>query len=302
MFACFDLGQFVSTASKPTMKLSRAGVELIKSFEGLRSRAVLANDGRWVVGYGHRVSAREGAEVSEHEAELLLQYDLLPVVAAVNEGVKGPVNQHQFDALASFAVSVGVEAFLSSDVLRRFNDGRMREAADALIGWAEPAAPDAAPRRRSAERALLQADPSRPVSVAELMRAPVMTPAALAASLAAVNAAVAADPMQAAAEQAAAARLAAAEAEASVAAPVLRHETRPQPKKGFDWSHTGAFMIMGAIGFIAIGGAAAAFRLAANRASPSNETFVIAGVLGLIGAVCVVAAVWNLYGRGRKTR
>lgn len=298
MFACFDLGQSVSTASKPTMKLSRAGIELIKSFEGLRSRAVLANDGRWVVGYGHRASAREGADVSEQDAELLLQYDLLPVVAAVNDGVKGPVNQHQFDALASFAVSVGVPSFLSSDVLRRFNDGQMREAADALIGWAEPTAPDAAPRRRSAERALLQADPNRPVSVAELMRAPVMTPAALAA----INAAVAADPMQAAAEQAAAARLAAAEAEAGVAAPVLRHETRPAPRKGFDWGHTGAFMIMGAIGFIAVGGAAAAFRLAANRASPSNETFVIAGVLGLIGLVCVVAAVWNLYGRGKKAR
>ena len=298
MFACFDLGQSVSTATKPTMKVSRAGIELIKSFAGLRSRAVLANDGRWVVGYGHRASAREGAEVSEQEAELLLQYDLLPVVAAVNEGVKGPVNQHQFDALASFAASVGVQPFLTSDVLRRFYDGQMREAADALIGWAEPAALDAAPRRRSAERALLQADPSRPVSVAELMRAPVMTPAALAA----INAAVAADPMQAAAEQAAAARLAAAEAETSVAAPVLRHETRPPPKKGFDWNHTGAFMIMGAIGFIAIGGAAAAFRLAANRASPSNETFVIAGVLGLIGAVCVAAAVWNLYGRGKKAR
>lgn len=298
MFACFDLGQSVSTASKPTMKVSRAGIELIKSFEGLRSRAVLANDGRWVVGYGHRASAREGAEISEQDAELLLQYDLLPVVAAVNEGVKSPVNQHQFDALASFAVSVGVQPFLESDVLRRFNNGQTRQAADALIGWAEPAAADAAPRRRSAERALLQADPNRPVSVAELMRAPVMTPAALAA----INAAVAADPMQAAAEQAAAARLAAAEAEASVAAPVLRHETRPQPKKGFDWGHTGAFMIMGAIGFIAVGGAAAAFRLAANRASPSNETFVIAGVLGLIGVVCVVAAVWNLYGRGKKTR
>lgn len=298
MFACFDLGQSVSTASKPTMKVSRAGIELIKSFAGLRSRAVLADDGRWVVGYGHRASAREGAEVSEQDAELLLQYDLLPVVAAVNGGVKGPLNQHQFDALASFAVSIGVEPFLSSDVLRRFNDGQMREAADALIGWAEPAAPDAAPRRRSAERALLQADPNRPVSVAELMRAPVMTPAALAA----INAAVAADPMQAAAEQAAAARLAAAQAEIGAEAPVLRHETRPAPKKGFDWGHTGAFIIMGAIGFIAVGGAAAAFRLAANRASPSNETFVIAGVLGLIGVVCVVAAVWNLYGRGKKTR
>ena len=34
--------------------------------------------------------------------------------------------------------------------------------------------------------------------------------------------------------------------------------------------------------------------------APSNETLVIAGVLGLIGAVCVAAAAWNLYVRWSK--
>jgi lysozyme len=57
---------------------------------------------------------------------------------------------------------------------------------------------------------------------------------------------------------------------------------------------------MGAIGFTACGAAAAAFRLASSRPSPSNETLVIAGVLGLIGAVCVAAAAWNLYVRWSK--
>jgi lysozyme len=33
------------------------------------------------------------------------------------------LNQHQFDALASFAISVGVDRFLSSDVLSRLNAG-----------------------------------------------------------------------------------------------------------------------------------------------------------------------------------
>src|SRR5690606_32649520 len=100
--ACIDLGQ--STVSEPVMKrlkVSREGIVLIKSFEGFRPRAIRRDDGRWVIGYGHTLSAREGASVSEADAELLLQYDLLPVAQAVNATVGETVNQHQFDALAS---------------------------------------------------------------------------------------------------------------------------------------------------------------------------------------------------------
>jgi hypothetical protein len=66
--------------------VSREGVLLIKSFEGFRPRAMQRSDGRWVIGYGHTQSAREGARVSEAEAELLMQYDLIPVVQAVTQG------------------------------------------------------------------------------------------------------------------------------------------------------------------------------------------------------------------------
>ena len=41
-------------------KVSRAGVILIKSFEGFRPAAVRRADGVWVIGYGHTASAREG--------------------------------------------------------------------------------------------------------------------------------------------------------------------------------------------------------------------------------------------------
>ena len=72
----------MSDATTPRLKVSREGVVLIKSFEGFRPRAVRGEDGRWVIGYGHRASAREGLTVSEADAELLLQYDLLPVAKA----------------------------------------------------------------------------------------------------------------------------------------------------------------------------------------------------------------------------
>ena len=158
------------------MKVSREGVILIKSFAGFRSRAVRGEDGRWVIGYGHTASARDGLTVAEPDAELLLQYDLLPVVKALNRGIARPVNQHQFDALASFALSIGVDRFLGSDVLQRLNDGRPTQAADALIGWPAPVPLDAASRRRVAERALFNTDPDEPVHLADLLIAPLSSP------------------------------------------------------------------------------------------------------------------------------
>lgn len=422
---------------------------LIKSFEGFRPRAVQDNDGRWVIGYGHTASAREGLTVAEADAELLLQYDLMPVVKALNEQVHGLLNQHQFDALASFAVSVGVDRFLASDVLQRLNEGHAGQAADALIGWPEDASVDARLRRRAAERALFVADPGSPVTLAELLAAPLPPPpveapadverpaadartAAVAALLGEspappepapepswapeppafeppvfepadavtrVNldryspyaAAIigplpgfaAAEPAPAPAEEnpappeptpeprpeptpapepepepEPAPETPPAEPAAPVtplvsAAPVpspfpamnqdlvltpateadfvqierpvwpqdqraappadetvlfedeptlsvLRHEVEPAGPRRFDWSETGAFMIMGFVGLAACGASAAAFRLAVEQPSPMGETTVIAWALALIGVICVGVSSWNLYVRWGK--
>jgi len=176
----------VSEPVKQRMKISREGVLLIKSFEGFRPRGV-RRDGRWIVGYGHTASAREGVKISEAEAELLLQYDLIPVQAALVEGLTRPVNQHQYDALASFAFSVGVEAFRASNVLDRVNAGAASDAADALVAWPEPPVRDAGLRRRAAERALFNADPASAVTLADLLVAPVSADPADAATIAAAD-------------------------------------------------------------------------------------------------------------------
>lgn len=156
---------------KPT-KVSREGVILIKSFEGFRPRAVQRKDGRWMIGYGHTQSAREGLTISESDAELLLQHDLIPVVRAV-KAIQTPLNQHQFDSIASFAFSVGVDRFKTSDVLARLNAGAPEEAADAMTTWADDAAAEGPPRRRAAERALFFAKPGTRVALADLLAAPV---------------------------------------------------------------------------------------------------------------------------------
>jgi lysozyme len=98
-------------------------------------------------------SAREGAEVSPADAELLLRYDLMPVEGAVNDAVDVPLSQNQYDALCAFAFNVGVDDFRASDVLSRLNEGRSTEAAYALGSWRRAELSEEV-RRRAAEAAL----------------------------------------------------------------------------------------------------------------------------------------------------
>ncbi|HEX4199716.1 MAG TPA: glycoside hydrolase family protein [Caulobacteraceae bacterium] len=144
----------------PRHRVSPAAIALIKRFEGLRPAAVQLDDGRWIIGYGHTRSAREGAQVTEQDADDLLTYDLAEVQAAIDELVFTPLTQNQFDALASFVFNIGIESFRHSSVLRRLNEGALLRAACAMEIWrkadfeGERIVVDALVRRRAAEKAL----------------------------------------------------------------------------------------------------------------------------------------------------
>lgn len=150
---------------KPRHKVSRAAIELIKRFEGYRQVAARLPDGGWTIGYGHTRAAREGARVSEQDAEALLLYDLIPVARGVDELLHAPVTQNQFDALCAFAFNVGLDSFRRSAVLRRMNEGASIEAAFAMELWrkaefeGEPIVVDALIRRRAAEKLLFLTPP-----------------------------------------------------------------------------------------------------------------------------------------------
>jgi lysozyme len=139
---------------------TRAAIDLIKRFEGFRSKAAQLPDGRWTIGYGHTKSARRGAEITEADADALLIYDVAAVVAAINEWVFSPLTQNQFDALVAFAFNIGLPNFRRSSALRRLNEGSYLQAACAMEMWrtadfeGERIVVDALVRRRSAEMAL----------------------------------------------------------------------------------------------------------------------------------------------------
>jgi lysozyme len=140
--------------------VSRTAIDLIKRFEGYRRAAAQLPDGRWTIGHGHTLTARQGAEVSADDAEALLLYDLIGVSHALNEAVYTPLTQNQFDALASFVFNIGLDSFHQSGVLKRLNEGALIQGACAMELWrkaivgGERIVIDALVRRRSVEKTL----------------------------------------------------------------------------------------------------------------------------------------------------
>ncbi|MEQ9586733.1 glycoside hydrolase family protein [Hyphomonas sp.] len=154
------------------MRTSRQGLELIKSFEGFRSRAARLPSGFWIIGYGHTATARRGLSVNRDDAELILQHhDLLPVERAIIDRVLAPLSQNEFDGLVSFVFNIGVDDFTASDVLAHLNSGDRLQAADAMTFWrkgrvdGEVRVIDALVRRRAAEKALFLEHPAGRASV-----------------------------------------------------------------------------------------------------------------------------------------
>ncbi len=150
---------------QPRHRVSRTAIELIKRFEGYRQAAAQLPDGRWTIGHGHTLTARQGAEVSPDDAEALLLYDLIGVAHALNEAVFTPLTQNQFDALASFTFNIGLDSFHQSGVLRRLNEGALLQAACAMELWrkanvgGERIVVDALVRRRAVEKTLFLTPP-----------------------------------------------------------------------------------------------------------------------------------------------
>ena len=167
------------------MRTSRPGLELIKSFEGFRSRAARLPSGSWIIGYGHTETARRGLSVNRDDAELILRHhDLLPVERAIIDRVLAPLSQNEFDALVSFVFNIGVGDFIASDVLAHLNSGDRLQAADAMTYWrkgrveGEVRVIDALVRRRAAEKALFLEHPAGRASVPSALVHPLFDAAA----------------------------------------------------------------------------------------------------------------------------
>lgn len=109
------------------MKISTTGINLIKKFEGCVLHAYKDPIGKWTIGYGHTVGVKDGQWITQKQADTFLKNDLVIYEnGVIKTGLK--TNQHQFDALVSFAYNCGVGS------LKTLLNGRtMNEVSKALL-------------------------------------------------------------------------------------------------------------------------------------------------------------------------
>jgi len=118
------------------MRASRKAVDLIKRFESLRREPYLCPAGIPTIGYGHTAGVSLSMlPIEEADAVEMLADDLDRYERAVNEAVKEPIEQHEFDALVCLTFNIGIGALRTSSLLRHLNAGDRAAAAVEFLKW-----------------------------------------------------------------------------------------------------------------------------------------------------------------------
>jgi lysozyme len=140
------------------MHTSQKGLDLIKSFEGLRLSAYKCPADVWTIGYGTTAGVKPGQSITKERAEELLREDVKRFEAQVLRLVKVPLTQGQHDAMVSFVYNLGAGNLSNSTLLRLLNAGDDAGAAAQFDRWnkAEGKVLAGLVRRRAAERALFE--------------------------------------------------------------------------------------------------------------------------------------------------
>ena len=108
-------------------KTGKAGIEMIKTFEGFRSAPYKCSAGVPTIGYGatfypggKKVTMTDPSITEEKAVELLANM-LVSFEKYVDSYCRDDINQNQFDALVSFAYNLGPANLKSSTLLKKVN-------------------------------------------------------------------------------------------------------------------------------------------------------------------------------------
>lgn len=120
------------------MRTSNKGRNFIKGFESLELVAYPdpGTGGKpWTIGWGHTKGVKQGDRITQDQAEQFFSDDLAVYELTVNGAIKRPMTQNQFDAMVSLAFNIGGSAFAGSTLVKKFNTGDAKGAADEFPKW-----------------------------------------------------------------------------------------------------------------------------------------------------------------------
>lgn len=121
--------------------MNKAGIDLVKSFEGLRLTAYKCSAGKDTIGYGNTfyedgTKVKPGDKITVDRAVKLLEFILDKFEDSVQKLVTPELNENQMAALVSFAYNCGVGNLKSSTLLKKVNaDPNDPTIADEFKKW-----------------------------------------------------------------------------------------------------------------------------------------------------------------------
>lgn len=109
------------------MKLNKEGLDFISLLEGIKLKPYKDSKGIWTIGIGSTY-LENNSKVKSTTKDLTLNevYTLFTITSkqyenAVNNFVKIPITQNQFNALFALCYNIGIDGFKTSTVLKRIN-------------------------------------------------------------------------------------------------------------------------------------------------------------------------------------
>ena len=115
---------------------SAIGVAGITQWEGFRSEAYLDIGGVPTIGYGSTKDVEIGDKIDEKGARRRLISEIVSEYhPGINNCVKVPLNQSEYDAYLSLTYNIGVNAFCKSTLVKLLNQEKYTEACNELPKW-----------------------------------------------------------------------------------------------------------------------------------------------------------------------
>lgn len=148
--------------------MNKAGIDLVKSFEGLRLTAYKCSAGKDTVGFGSTFyedgsKVKPGDKITVDRAVKLLEFILDKFEDSVQKLVTPELNENQLAALVSFAYNCGVGNLKSSTLLKKVNaDPNDPTIADEFKKWTKAGGKvlTGLVKRRNAESILYFTEPN----------------------------------------------------------------------------------------------------------------------------------------------
>jgi len=140
------------------MNISEEGLSLIKKFEGCELKAYRCAANVLTIGYGTTKGVTEDMEITKEEAESILKEEMHEYEGYINNMVKVPLEQNQFDAMVSWVFNLGSTNLSSSTLLKKLNNSEYDEVPSQIKRWNKAGGKvlDGLIRRREAEALLFE--------------------------------------------------------------------------------------------------------------------------------------------------